>query len=75
MFKQIALCGKLALIVGIVFLVLGGISIVSEVKSGVFNVQASIGVATLLAGVGALFFYYLKYIEGRAGKTASCHLK
>lgn len=75
MFKRVAVCGKLALLVGIAFLIMGVSSIVTEVKSGTFNIQRSIGVVTFLAGIGSLFFYTLKYLEVRAGKASTCQVR
>lgn len=72
MFMRVALCGKLALLVGIVFLIMGVSSIVMEVQAGTFNIQQSFGVVTFLAGIGSLFFYAMKYLEVRAGNPASC---
>lgn len=72
MFRRMALCGKLALLVGIGFLIMGVSSIVMEVTSGEFNIHQSFGVVTLLAGIGSLFFYILKYLEVRTGENISC---
>lgn len=61
MFMRVALCGKLALLVGIVFLIMGVSSIVMEVKAGTFDIQRSFGIVTFLAGIGSLFFYTRLY--------------
>lgn len=75
MFMRVAFCGKFALVTGIIFIIMGGISVYQEITSGMFNVKESPGIVSACAGIGLLFFYWMRVLDVRAGNSASCGVK
>lgn len=75
MFRRIAVCGKVALIAGIIFIILAGVMVYQEVNAGAFMIRQSHGVVFACAGIGLLFFYTMKYLEVKAGNASYCSIK